>query len=171
MTVNGLVTVEFTCPTASAIFSMSSVLSTAYVTAGSGGYINNAYLTSFHGYTGNVWVAADGAPGPTAGAYTYVNLPPTLDASNPAPYCSGVVTVFGYHFQPGDSVRLTLLSGDRAKTLDTQPTTVDGSTDIPPGPGNTVKLSLFGYSGPVWVFADESYPGNLTTGAYLSRAC
>ena len=171
MTVNGLVTVEFTCPTASAIFSMSSVLSTAYVTAGSGGYINNAYLTSFHGYTGNVWVAADGAPGPTAGAYTYVNPPPTLDASNPAPYCSGVVTVFGYHFQPGDSVRLTLLSGDRTMTLDTQPTTVDGSTDIPPGPGNTVKLSLFGYSGPVWVFADESYPGNLTTGAYLSQAC
>jgi hypothetical protein len=117
-------------------------------------------------------VAADGAPGPTAGAYSHVYAAPTLDASNPAPYCNGVVTVFGYHFQPGDSVRLTLLSGDRGTWMDTQYTTVDTSTGIPPGFGNTVKLHLTpGYSGPVWVLADESYPGNLTTGAYLSQAC
>jgi hypothetical protein len=149
----------------------SKVLSKLYVTADSGGYINDAYLNNFHGYTGDVWVAADGAPGPTAGAYTHVYPAPTLDASNPAPYCNGVVTVFGYNFQPGDTVRLTLLRADTWAVLAHTTTTVDSSTGIPPGFGNTVQLPLSGYSGPVQVFADESYPGNLTTGAYLSQAC
>jgi hypothetical protein len=156
---------------------LSKVLDTITVTADGGGYIGTGRfdykeLNSFHGYTGDVWVAADGAPGPTAGAYTHVYPAPTLDASNPAPYCNGVVTVFGYNFQPGDWVRLVLLSGDLTTVMDQQYAMVDSSGSIPPGFGNTVQLHLTpGYHGPVQVFADESYPGALTTGAQLSSAC
>ena len=157
---------------------LSKVLSTIYVTADGAGNISEwagseyAYLNDFRGYTGDVYVAADGAPGPTAWAYTHVYPAPTLDANNPAPYCNGVVTAFGYNFQPGDTVRLELLSGDLGKVMDTQYVTVDSSGDIPPGFGHTVQLHLTpGYSGPAWVIADEYYPGGYTTGAGLSEAC
>ena len=53
---------------------LSKVLDTYYVQANWIGYLDGGiYLNNLGGYTGNVWVAADGAPGPTAWARTQVS--------------------------------------------------------------------------------------------------
>jgi hypothetical protein len=97
---------------------------------------------------------------------------PWIEANNPAPYCDGIVTAFGYNFQVGDRVRIELLSGDLRTVMDTQYTTVNIYGGIPYQQYTTFQLHLTpGYHGPVWVVADEYYPGDQTTWAGLSQAC
>jgi len=56
---------------------LSNVLATAYFQANWIGYLDDyTYLILPSGYAGNVWVAADGAPGPTAWARTEVSAAP-----------------------------------------------------------------------------------------------
>lgn len=155
---------------------LSKVLDTIYVTADWLGYLDQyTYLNDFGGYKGNVWVAADGAPGPTAWASTQVSAAPVIIAKNTITnygWCDGVVTVWGYDFQPYATVRIELLSSDLA-TMDTTYATIDKYGFLlyqPPQTPYSLNLTS-GYNGPVWVVVDEYYPFNQTTWAGLSRAC
>jgi hypothetical protein len=97
---------------------------------------------------------------------------PWISAANPAPYCDGIVTAFGHNFQPGDLVRIELLSGDLRTVMDTQNSYVNIYGGIPATLYTTFHLHLTpGYHGPVWVAADEYHPGGQTTWAGLSQAC
>ena len=108
-----------------------------------------------------------------AAAPAYAAAPaPRISAANPAPYCDGIVTAFGYNFQPGDLVRIELLSGDLRTLMDTQYSFVNIYGEIPDTLYTTFKLHLTpGYHGSVWVVADEYEPGNQTTWTGLSQAC
>ena len=56
---------------------LSEVLATGYVQANWLGFIDDiTWLVLPSWYAGGVWVAADGAPGPTAWAYTQVSAAP-----------------------------------------------------------------------------------------------
>lgn len=157
---------------------LSKVLDTIYVKANWIGYLDDyTYLNDFGGYTGKVSVAADGAPGPTAWASTQVSAAPVIIAKNTITnygWCDGVVTVWGYNFQPYATVRIELLSGDLV-TMDTIYATIDKyGFLLPRYPPDQTPYSLnltYGYNGPVWVVVDEYYPFNQTTWAGLSRAC
>lgn len=157
---------------------LSKVLDTIYVKANWIGYLDDyTYLRDFGGYTGKVWVAADGAPGPTAWASTQVSAAPVIIAKNTITnygWCDGVVTVWGYNFQPNATVRIELLSGDLKTVMDTTYATIDQYGFLLYQYPDQVPYSLnltYGYNGPVWVIVDEYYPYNQTTGAGLSRAC
>jgi hypothetical protein len=90
---------------------LGKVLDTIYVHANWIGYLDaNVYLDNLGGYIGNVWVAADGAPGPTAWARTQVSRAPVMWALNSAPACQGNVYVGGSYFPPGATVRLLLIA-------------------------------------------------------------
>ena len=155
---------------------LSKVLDTIYVTADWLGYLDQyTYLNDFRGYTGNVWVAADGAPGPTAWASTQVSAVPVIIAKNTITnygWCDGVVTIWGYDFQPYATVRIELLSSD-LETMDKIYATIDKYGFLlyqPPQTPYSLNLN-YGYNGPVWLVVDEYYPFNQTTWAGLSRAC
>jgi len=156
---------------------LSKVLDTIYVTADWLGYLDQyTYLNDFRGYTGNVLVAADGAPGPTAWASTQVSATPVIIAKNTISnygWCDGVVTVWGYYFQPYATVRIELLSGDLKTVLDTIYARVNEYGILYRYPPQTpYQLNLpYGYDGPVWVVVQEYYPFTQTTWAGLSRAC
>jgi len=157
---------------------LSKVLDTIHVKANWTGYLDNyTYLNDFRGYTGNVWVAADGAPGPTAWASTKVSAAPVIFAKSYAPYygCDGTVDVEGANFQPDATVRIEVLSGDLKTVMDTLYTTVDQygyvlhqvtPTNVP------FTLNLVpGYKGPVAVVIDQAWPYNSTTWASVQFAC
>jgi hypothetical protein len=156
---------------------LSKVLDTIYVAADWLGYLDQyTYLNDFGGYTGKVLVAADGAPGPTAWASTQVSAAPVIIAQNRITNygsCDGVVTVWGYDFQPYATVRIELLSGDLKAVMDTIYATISKYGILYRYPPQTpYSLNLpYGYDGPVWVVVDEYYPFNQTTWAGLSRAC
>jgi len=160
-----------------------NVLRKLYVTADSGGNISEfpsagpsgeyAYLDRLGPYVGDAFVAADGAPGPTAWAKTHVYTAPTFYAvffaclSPP-----GNVVIGGYNFQPGDTVRLELLSADSSwalqSVMDYEMATVDSSGHLLiPRELNVTP----GYSGHAMVFADEYFPGGLTIGYRLDYVC
>jgi hypothetical protein len=153
---------------------LSKVLDTIYVTANWIGYLDDAtYLNGFGGYTGKVAVAADGAPGPTAWASTQVSAAPVIVANNDTQYgCYGVVSVYGYNFEPGSTVRIELLSGDLQTVMDTIYTIATGRGAVQYGLFTPLAMNLTpGYHGPVWVVADEYYPYGQTTWAGLSSVC
>ena len=147
---------------------LSRTLDTIYVQANWIGYLDaNIYLDDFGGYIGKVWVAADGAPGPTAWARTQVSPAPFLMVSGRTPpYCDGTVDVFGYYFQPGATVQVDLVSG--FVVIDTFFATVNqyGGVWYP----YTLSLTP-GFDGPVAVVATEYYPYGQTASAFLSEAC
>jgi len=156
---------------------LSKVLDTIYVTANWIGYLDDyTYLNDFRGYTGNVYVAADGAPGPTAWASTKVSAAPVIFAKSYAPSygCDGTVDVYGASFQPHATVRIELLSGDLKTVMDTLYATVDQYGNIlrQYTPQTPITLNLIvGYKGPVWVVIDQAWPFNWTTWAQVPLAC
>jgi hypothetical protein len=158
---------------------LSKVLDTIYVKANWIGYLDDyTYLNDFRGYTGKVLVAADGAPGPTAWASTQVSAAPGIIAKNTIDnhgWCDGVVTVWGYNFQPHATVRIELLSGDLATVMDTIYATIDQYGyllyQLPPDQTPYSLNLTYGYDGPVAVVVDEYYPFNQTAWAGLYRAC
>ena len=158
---------------------LSKVLDTIYVKVNWLGYLDQyTYLNNFRGYTGKVWVAADGAPGPTAWASTQVFAAPGIIAQNTITnhgWCDGVVTVWGYNFQPDATVRIELLSGDLETVMDTIYATIDQYGyllyQLPPDQTPYSLNLTYGYDGPVAVVVDEYYPFNQTTWAGLYRAC
>jgi len=147
---------------------LSRTLDVMYVKANWIGYLDqDTYLNNLGGYTGNVYVAADGAPGPTAWATTRVNPAPFIDAyGRTPPYCDGTVDVYGYNFQRDATVRVDLLSG--FVVMDTFYATVNQYGGI------WYPYELFlthGFDGPVTVVATEYYPYGQTASASLSEAC
>ena len=145
---------------------LSRTLDTIYVQANWIGYLDgDIYLNNLGGYTGSVWVAADGAPGPTAWARTQVSAWPVLGAFNTAPACEGNVYVGGYDFPPGATVRLRLVAGDALADTSYTAVNQDGSLlDTMPLPS--------GYDGSVIVVADEFPPFyGQQVWAVLSEAC
>ena len=163
---------------------LSKTLDTMYVQANWIGYLDApVYLNDLGGYTGKVWVAADGAPGPTAWASTQVSAAPVITAESDAPNdggpCdgpeAGTVAVWGWNFQPGATVRIELLSGDLATVMDTRYATIDQYGYLlyqEPPDWAPYRLNLtHGYNGPVAVVVDEYYPYGQTTWTSLFRAC
>jgi hypothetical protein len=146
---------------------LSKVLNTYYVQVNWIGYMDGDLYLGTGGYIGKVWVAADGAPGPTAWASTQVSPAPFLMVSGRTPpYCDGTVDVFGYYFQPGATVQVDLVSG--FVVIDTFFATVNqyGGVWYP----YTLSLTP-GFDGPVAVVATEYYPYGQTASAFLSEAC
>ena len=159
---------------------LSRVLDTIYVHANWIGYLDQyTYLNDFGGYTGNVYVAADGAPGPTAWAFTKVSAAPLVFAYSAKTYpdysCDGNVFVVGSGFEPGASVRIELMSGDLSTVMDTLYTTVDqyGYVDQQHTPLEIwYNLHLTpGYQGLAAVVIDQFWPYNSTTWAAVPNAC
>ena len=120
-------------------------------------------------------MAADGAPGPTAWASTQASAAPVIIAHNTITnhgWCDGDVTVCGYDFQPGATVRIELLSGDLQTVMDTIYTTATGRGGVQYGIFTPLVMNLTpGYHGPVSVVADQYYPYGQTTWAGLSSVC
>ena len=159
---------------------LSKVLDTIYVQANWIGYLDApVYLNDLGGYTGQVWVAADGAPGPTAWASTHVSATPAIIALSDASNCSGpragTVSVSGWNFQPGATVRIELLSGNLATGMDTRYATIDQNGYLlyqePPDWAPYVLNLTSGYSGPAAVVVDEYYPYNQETWTGVAWAC
>jgi hypothetical protein len=147
---------------------LSRTLDTIYVKANWIGYLDqDTYLNDFGGYIGQVWVAADGAPGPTAWARTQVSPAPFIMISGRTPpNCDGTIDVFGYYFQPGATVRVDLMF--EFFVMDTFYATVNqyGGVWYP----YTLSLTP-GFDGPVTVVATEYDPYGQTASASLSEAC
>ena len=130
---------------------LSKVLDTIYVQANWLGYLDGStYLNDLGGYTGKVWVLADGAPGPTAGAITQVTAEPVLGAFNSAPAaCEGNVWVGGDDFPPGATVRLRLVAEDTLADTSYAAVNQDGSLldtmPLPSGSDGTVIVIADGF--------------------------
>ena len=162
---------------------LGEVLQTRYVPTDDNGDISQwpgvqwrgagyAYL-DLEGYTGDVRVAADGTPGPTAWAVTHVYPMPRVFASYLG---GGIVQVTGSGFQAGDTVRLELMSADSSgnpvSVMDSTEVTINSDGTIPyNGPSAYIGLTAkHGYTGNAIVFADEFNPGPQTVGSgtYIS---
>ena len=149
---------------------LGKVLETIYVQANWIGYLNSdVYLDNLGGYIGNVWVAADGAPGPTAWARTAVSRAPVLWALNSAPVCEGTVYVGGSYFPPGAWVRLILVAN--AQVVDTLEVTVTWAGRIEDGTGDYAMPLPPGYSDGVIVVAEEFDPYGPQIWAVVGQAC
>lgn len=148
---------------------LSKVLDTIYVQANWIGYLDGpTYLDNLGGYIGDVRVAADGAPGPTAWAVAHVTAAPFIQViGRTPPDCYGTVDVFGYGFQPGATVQVSLVADDLV-VLDSFYATINQyggvwypyTLHLPPGYDNAVE-----------VYAYEYDPYRQTATAYLSEAC
>jgi hypothetical protein len=148
-----------------------SVLRTIYVTADGGGDIGGGgvYITSLS--PGDVWVAADGAPGPTAWAQTSVSPFPTLQANSMGCPYPGGVSVSGDYVPPGvTTVRVELIAANSSwqlgSVVDTETAPVRNGSF-----GTDLNLKAPAYSGHAFVAADEDIPGVPTIWTSLGSVC
>jgi len=97
------------------------------------------------------------------------------DASNCSGPRAGTVSVSGWNFQPGATVRIELLSGNLATVMDTRYATIDQNGYLlaqePPYSLPYVLNLTSGYSGPAAVVVDEYYPYNQETWTGVAWAC
>ena len=134
-----------------------SVLRTIYVTADGSGEISGrgVYINSLSSYAGDVYVAADGDPGPTTWAQTYVYPVPTLQAISFGCPDPGGVGVTGKNFQPAATVRLELIAANSSWELgsveDTEMVTASNSGSIQ----DVLEVTVTPYRGHAFVAVDE----------------
>ena len=141
---------------------LKSVGYAQYTAADGSGNITAGFSTTsgtlLRTYTGPVYVLADQAGLPTAGATTVVNAPPQFLINGTGQTSCGSVNAEITGFEHFYNVRVELLSQDLTKLLDIKYVSSDrvGDVSLSPSPAASgPALSTSGYTGGAWIIADE----------------